>query len=206
MLKLADNPPILSPEADSLADIQGRWWVAHTKARNEKALAWDLLRRHIAYFLPMRLQVTFSGGRKRRVMKPIFTSYLFLCGDDTDRYTTMTTNRVCQTLGVHDQEQLVEELSAIEHALAAKADLDPYPHPAIGQKCRVRAGPFQGLEGIVVEQGTQARLVLQVGLLGQGAAMEIEADLLDPIERRGVDHLKGTGESSCAARLADPWR
>jgi len=182
VLKAADNPPILTPDAETLTDLEGHWWVAHTKARNEKALAWDLLRRHIAHFLPMQEHVIFSGGRKRRSMMPLFASYLFFCGDETDRYTAMTTNRVCQTLDAFDQAGLIHDLAAIESALACKAGLEPYLHPAIGRRCRVAAGPFEGIEGVVVERSRHARLVLEVGLLGQGAAMEIEADLLDPID------------------------
>lgn len=182
MLKLADNPPILTPQVETLADLEGHWWVAHTKARHEKALAWDLLRRGIAHFLPMRERVTFSGGRKRRVIIPLFTSYLFFCGNENDRYKAMTTHRICQTLDAFDQARLIDELAAIESALAGKADLEPYPQPAVGRRCRVTAGPFEGLEGVVVQRARRARLVLQVGLLGQGAAMEIEADLLEPID------------------------
>jgi len=165
VLKLADNPPVLTPGVDALSELEGRWWVAHTKARNEKALAWDLLRHGIGYFLPMRCRVFFSGGRKRRGMAPLFTSYVFFCGDLEDRYTAMTT-----------------KLTAIESALAGDAELEPYPGPAIGRRCRIVGGPFDGLEGVVVERARRARLVLQVGLLGQGAAMEIEADLLEPID------------------------
>ncbi len=182
MLKLADNPPVLTPGVDALSELEGRWWVAHTKARNEKALAWDLLRHGIGYFLPMRCRVFFSGGRKRRGMAPLFTSYVFFCGDLEDRYTAMTTNRICQTLEVFDQARLIRELTAIESALAGDAELEPYPGPAIGRRCRIVGGPFDGLEGVVVERARRARLVLQVGLLGQGAAMEIEADLLEPID------------------------
>ncbi len=147
MLKLADNPPILPPSAANVADLQGRWWVAHTKARNEKALARDLLRHNTDYFLPMRERVFFSGGRKRRGMLPLFPSYVFLCGGEQVPRLALATHRVCRVLEVADQERLIGELTAIHLALAAKADLELYARPAIGQRCRVKAGPFQGLEG-----------------------------------------------------------
>ena len=182
MLKPQDNPPMLSPGAQSVTDLLGRWWVAHTKARFEKAFAWDLLRRSIGYFLPMVERVRISGGRKRRVLAPLFPSYVFFCGTDEDRYTAMTTNRLCQTLDVPDEPGLVRELVAIEKALAGKAELDPYPFAAVGRRCRVRAGLFRGLEGVVVRRNGTFRLVLEVSMLGQGAAMEIDADLLEPID------------------------
>lgn len=181
MLKLSDNPPILSPKAAALTELAGRWWVAHTKARAEKALAWDMLHRGIGYFLPMVEQTRFSGGRKRRVMLPLFPSYVFFCGDEKDRLAALMTHRVCRTLEVVDQQGLVADLAVIEKALAGRAELDPYPYAAVGQRCRITAGPFRGIEGIVVERTATARLVLEVAFLGRGVVMEIDAGLVEPV-------------------------
>jgi transcription antitermination factor NusG len=182
MLKMSENPPMISEGYISLSQIPGRWWVAHTRARFEKAFAWDLLRRQIGYFLPMVDRITISGGKKRHVKLPLFPSYVFFCGKDEDRYTAMTTNRLCQTIEVFDQRKLVEELCSIEKAILGKAEIDSYPSIVLGQRCRIIAGAFKGLEGIVVEQGTMSRIVLQVSILGQGAMMKIESDLLEPVE------------------------
>jgi len=179
MLKLSDNPPVVWPAVEPLKQWTGRWWVGHTKSRFEKAFAWDLLRREISYFLPMIERVRVFGGKKRRVMTPLFGSYVFFCGTEKDRYDALMTHRLCQTLEVADQASLARELGHIERALQGKAQLDPYPHLALGERCRVRAGPFMGVEGVIVRRDKLCRVVLQVSLLGQGAAMEIDADLLE---------------------------
>lgn len=182
MLRLADNPPMLSPAAESVSQLAGPWWVAHTKARFEKAFAWDLLAHEIGYFLPLVKRVVFSGGRKRQVMAPLFSSYVFFCGSEEDRYAAMTTNRLCQTIKIVDQERFVSEIAAIEKAVAGGVPLDPYPFAAVGCRCRVRSGPLQGTEGTIVQRSKPTRLVLEVSILGQGAAVEIDADLLEPAD------------------------
>lgn len=182
MLKRSENPPILSPWVQSLGELQGRWWIAHTKARFEKVFAWNLLKRRIGHFLPLVERVRVSGGRKRHVMLPLFASYVFFCGPEEDRYTALTTNRLCKTIKVVDQECLIDELLMIERALQCKAQLDPYPFAAVGQRCRITAGPFMGLEGTVTERSKASRLVLEVGILGRGAAIEIDSDLLEPLD------------------------
>ena len=182
MLKPSDNPPIMPPWAASITDCQGQWWVGQTKSRNEKAAAWDLLARRIGYFLPMVEKVTLSGGRKRQVLMPLFPSYIFVCGDADSRYSAMTTDRFSKTLAVVDQDGLRGELMSIEKALKGQATLDPFPFAAQGRRCRVAQGPFEGLEGVVVQRRQLARLVLQVGILGQGAAIEIDASLLEPLD------------------------
>ena len=182
MLKASENPPIAPPGIDSVARLEGDWWVAHTKARFEKAFAWDMLHLRVGYFLPMMERVRVSGGRKRHVLAPLFTSYVFFCGTDVDRHNAMATGRLCQTIPVPDRAKFVVEITAIEKALTGGAVLDPYPQIAVGTRCRVIAGPFQGMEGVVVRRGKLARMVLQVSMLGQGAAVEIDADLLESVE------------------------
>lgn len=165
--------------------MAGTWWIAHTKARCEKAFAWDLLRRGIDYFLPMMERVTVSSGKKRRGMAPLFSSYVFFCGNEESRYAALTTDRLCQVLRVVDREQLVRELGALEAALQAGAPLDFYPQFEVGRRCRVKAGAFKGLEGTVLEKHAKGRLMLFVSILRQGASLEIDADLLEPIDEGG---------------------
>ena len=182
MLRLSENPAILTPEVNSLAELSGTWWVAHTRPRFEKVFAWDMISRGIGYFLPMWEKIIFSGGRKRRVMVPLFTSYVFFCGNEKDRYTALTTNRLCQTIEVVDQDGLIQELSRIEKALLSKAIIDHYPRLPVGGRCRIISGPMIGTEGVVIERkDAKARMVLEVTILGQGAVVEIDADLLEPI-------------------------
>src|SRR5580765_7297692 len=107
MLELQDNPPMCLPSVGNVADLQGDWWVAYTKARFEKQLAFDLLHRKIGFYLPMTRRVTFSGGRKRCGMAPLFTSYVFFCGNELTRYEVLSTDRVCQAIPVRERTKFV---------------------------------------------------------------------------------------------------
>jgi len=172
---------MLPPDVESLVDLSGQWWVAHTKSRFEKAFAWDLSRQGIAYFLPMFDCVYTSGGRKRHALKPLFPGYVSFCGDATSRYTAMTTGRLCQTIPVPDQSQFVQELAGIEVALKAKIRLDPYPFAVVGERCMIKSGPFLDVEGTVIQRNSIARVVLEISVLGQGVVLEIDTDLLEPL-------------------------
>ena len=95
----------------------------------------------------------------------------------------MRTNRLCHTVDVADQERLVEELAGIESALLNKAVVDAYPNLPVGRRCRIVSGPMKNTEGIVVERKcARARMVIEVTILTQGALVEIDADILEPLE------------------------
>ena len=182
MLKLSENPPILPASAESVSSLPGEWWVAHTKARFEKALAWDLLHREIGYFLPMIEKTSLWGGRKRKILMPVFPSYVFFCGTSIERASVLSTGRVCQVIPVRDRASFVGELTAVERALSARTPLDFYPFAAVGRRCRVVRGPLEGIEGTVERRDNVTRLVLSVSILGQGASLEIDADLLESVD------------------------
>jgi hypothetical protein len=192
MLKLSDNPPMLSPGLKSPEQAKGPWRVAHTKARNEKAFAFDLIARGVAYFLPLLERVNVSGGRKRHVLHPLFPSYVFFSGGERARYEALATNRLCRAIEAPDQAGLLGELSSLSRALASQAPLEIYPHVAVGRRCRISGGAFEGFEGVVVAtRSGVVELVLQVSMLGRGAVMEIDAALVEPLrdsttEREGL--------------------
>lgn len=181
MLKLADNPPMLSPWAERVDDLTGRWWVGHTKARFEKAFAWDLARNGVGYFLPMCMRTYFSSGKKRRVLMPLFSSYVFINGTQESLFFALETGRLCQSIPVIDQQKLNRELSMIHRAIVAQPELGTSPLPVAGRRYRVIHGPLIGLEGIVIECRKLARTVLEVSILGQGAVVEIDSNLLEPV-------------------------
>ena len=182
MLKANENPPVIWPEEKSIRDFTGLWWVAHTKSRNEKALAHNMMHKNIAYFLPMIWKIRYQRGRTTRSLLPLFSGYMFFCGNENQRIETLRTNRVANLIEVNDQRKLLEELSQIEQAFRAGADLSPHRYIRAGQHCRVIAGPLAGLQGIVVKTKSAVRLLLQINMLGQAASVEISSCLIEPLD------------------------
>ena len=186
MLKAHENPPIAWPEETAIKDFTGLWWVAHVKSRNEKALAHDLVQKEINYFLPMTWKVSRWRGRKIRSLLPLFGGYLFFCGEETQRLDILRTNRVANLIEVKNQMKFLGELMQIEQAISAGAPLLPHKYIKTGQQCRVLTGPLADLQGIVVQAKTGTRLVLQIDMLGQATSVEVDTDIIEPIEEEGT--------------------
>ena len=182
MLNVSENPPIIWPEVESIREYTGQWWVAHTKSRNEKALAHDLISREISYFLPMTWKVRRKSRRTIKSLLPLFSGSLFFCGDDNQRTELLKTDRVANLIEVKDQEKFLGELEQIERVLQTGTTLMPHKYVKVGQKCRVVAGPLMGLQGIVVNTKGMMRLVLQVDMLGQAASVEIDIDMIELVD------------------------
>lgn len=182
LLKESENPPVSFPEDVSVKEFAGTWWVAHTKSRNEKALAWQMMKKGIPYFLPMSRKVTKKSGRTFRSLLPLFTGYVFFCGDEEQRVKVLQTNRVANIIDVPDQEGFVNDITPIERLIRQGESLEPHNYVQAGQKCRVIAGPLMGTEAVVERAGGTARLVLQIDMLGQSTSVEIENDMIEVVD------------------------
>ena len=183
MLKKSENPPISWPAEVPIKNFSDQWFVLHTKSRNEKALAWDLVSKEINYFLPMCWKTTHTKGRKFKSLMPLFTCYMFFNGNENQRIEVLRTNRVANIIEVRDQQQLIKELSEFEQALQAGADLKPDKYIKAGQLCQVIAGPLRGLKGVAQNTTAGTRLMLNIDILGQAASVEIDSDIIEIIDQ-----------------------
>jgi transcription antitermination factor NusG len=77
---------------------------------------------------------------------------------------------------------LVRELTQIELALQAGVMLKPHKYIKAGQHCRVIAGPLADLQGIFIKTHSNTRLVLKIDMLGQATSVEVDADMVEPVE------------------------
>jgi transcription antitermination factor NusG len=176
---LQAEPCVAIPE-----ELAGRWWVAHTRPRNEKALALDLQARGIFYYLPLCVRTARSKGRGRisRSIVPVFPGYVFLNTGEAQRQLALMTNRIANALPVANQLQLVNELRQIQRVLSTQTDFQWEPAIEVGQWARVIAGPLLGTEGVVCKRMSRMRLALNVRMLAQSVVVEVPQDMLERID------------------------
>jgi hypothetical protein len=184
--------PILPPDttiypaellSNGIAVGDGRcWWAVYTKARQEKSLARDLLRRSIPFFLPTVWKKSIIRGRRVRSQLPLFGGYLFLFGNDEERVQCLTTNRVSQLLEVHDQNELQKDLGQVHRLILSETPLTVESQLVRGRRARIRTGALQGLEGTIVARRNGDHLLIAVNFLQQGVSISIHNYLVEAVD------------------------
>ena len=177
--------PILAPESDiypaDLFDIaeQGSaastWWALYTLSRREKTLMRHLVSLEAPFYCPIIPKRQRSpNGRVRTSHVPLFSNYVFLYGDETQRYQAVSTGCVSQHIQVVDGAELGRDLRQICELIEAGVPLTPEARLVPGEYVRVRTGPFAGYEGTVIRRQGQTRLLVSVNFLQQGASVVLE--------------------------------
>ncbi len=196
----------ISPEPElAIPDgLEGTWWVAHTRSRNEKVLAHELQQLDIFNYLPLKQKITRSSrtGRKSHSTVPVFAGYLFLNATETQRHRALATNRIANMLFVAAQDQLVAQLRNVHRVIGTDAGFEQFDGIRVGQWVRVIDGPLEGVEGQVVKQLGKLRLAVNVDILGQSVLAEISAPMLEAIDMpESADDSDKTGTGAHATSL-----
>jgi hypothetical protein len=156
-------------------DDDRRWYCLHTKPRQEKATARDLLARKLAFYLPQVVRESRTpAGRKIRSIIPLFGGYLFLLGTEEHRIEAYRGHSLVNILEVADQEGLVRDLGQIRRMLASGMAIAPEPVAPVGGQVRITSGPFMGMIGTVLRRGAREHFVAAVKTLGVGASVILE--------------------------------
>ncbi|RMD65392.1 MAG: hypothetical protein D6824_02725 [Planctomycetota bacterium] len=178
----ATTDTAMPPRCDDTVAPQRCWRVLHTRSRQEKAVAQLLEAAGVEQYLPLVRRTRVWGGKRRTVFTPLFPGYVFVRALPEETYVAVDSGRVVQRLDPPDPATLAWELAQLRRALEQERSFDPYPYLREGRRVRVRSGPLQGLEGLIDARRRVDRLVLQVQALGRATSLEIDADLLEPLE------------------------
>lgn len=179
---------IFPADALHLSSEGATWRVAQTKSRREKKLAQFLAAHHLAYFLPLLKRRQPGQRRTRFSFVPAFGNYVFIRVTDHERHLALRSNLIARMIEVQDQARLVLELTHLQTALGMEEKVYPYDYVDQGQWVQVIQGPLQGLIGVVERKKPGFRLVVNITGIFQAVAVDIDADLVEPLDAGSSKH------------------
>ena len=158
------------------------WHVLYLRPRCEKKMAGYCEILGLNHYLPLRSETKVYQRRKVTVDKPVFPGYVFVAFDREGRLALLKTNLVVRVLETRKQRALLHQLAQIRKALAVDPTLGAGTALSRGRRVRITGGPFQGVEGMVATLKGTAKILLNVEMIGQGVALEVDRDFLEPID------------------------
>lgn len=157
-----------------------RWWLIHTKPRNEKALAGELRALDVAHYLPVTKCKALTRGRPRVTRAPQFPGYLFLWGTLDQRLSALKTNRIVATHQIDDQKSLSNQLWDLADLINKGVPLRIEDRLVAGQYVRVKSGLLRDKRGIIMRRAGKTRLFVLINEMLGGVSLDIEQHLLEP--------------------------
>ena len=152
------------------------WYAVYTNANHEKRVAQQLGQRSIEHILPLYDSVRRWKDRRVHLQMPLFPGYVFVRFALRDRLQVLQIPSVAHLVSFNGRPAPlpVEDVQTIQHCMTHGRQVEPHPYLQAGRRARVRSGPLQGLEGIILRRKNRTRFVLSFKLIARSVAVEID--------------------------------
>ncbi len=168
------------PSADTAA--QRQWFATFTLPQNEKSVLKQLDLRHVESFLPTYETIRIWKNRQRKkVTLPLFPTYLFVRISRSERGMVLRCPGVLQIVG-NPKEPVPVADAEVEflRSSVCRRKVEPFRELVVGERVRIKSGLMQGLEGTLVRRSSSLRFVLTIQMINQHAAIEVDAEDMEP--------------------------
>jgi len=164
--------------------IEPLWYAVYTNANHEKRVAQQLGQRSIEHILPLYDSVRRWKDRRVHLQMPLFPGYVFVHFALRERLQVLQIPSVAHLVSFNGQPAALpeEDIHAIQNCLNYGHQVAPHPYLQAGRRARVRSGPLQGLEGIILRRKNRTRFILSFDLIMRSVAVEIEETELMPAD------------------------
>ncbi len=162
------------------------WYAIYTKSRHEKKVYDRLLEKKMEIFLPLVERWSRRKDRRKKVVLPLFPSYLFVRAwmDPYTHVEILKTDSVVRILGNNGKPLPIpdEQIFAIQALITSGMAVTPCVYLREGMNVQVVNGPLIGVKGILLKtQPQKHRLVLSMDLLKESVSVEIDELDVEPI-------------------------
>ncbi len=159
-----------------------QWFAFRVRSRFEKAVASAARSKGYEVMFPLyRVRHNWSD-RSKSVDLPLFPGYVFCRLEAEQRFPVLTIPGVVHVVEIGKVPVPIDdvEIDAIQNAIKAELNVEPWPFLEVGQRVRLGSGPLSGREGFLVNSQERHRVVVSLAALERSIAVEIDHDWLAP--------------------------
>ena len=161
-----------------------KWYAVYTRPRWEKKIAEQLVKKHIESYCPLNKIVRQWADRKKLVLEPLFTSYVFVHTTPQEHLAIKQTDGILNFVYWLGQPAVIRD----EEIDAVKQFLDEYHNVQlekinvnIHDRVRISSGPLMAREGDVIEVRSKT-VKVQLPTLGYALTAEVEKANVEVIQ------------------------
>jgi len=164
------------------------WYALYIRHQHEKNVALSLSGKGFEVFLPLYTAVHRWKDRDKRLSLPLFPCYLFLQNPTQRWQSILATPGVHSVVGFAKKPATIAcaEIEAIQRVVGSCLKLEPHPFLHCGDRVRLRGGPLENLEGLLVRKKSTWKLVVSVEMLQRSVAVEVDASMAEKISARST--------------------
>ena len=173
-------------EGQDPGGFTARWYAAYTFSHHEKRVRDQLVAKRVETFLPLYSTVHRWKNRRAKLELPLFPGYVFVRIPLRDRLPVLQAAGVVRLVGTAGKPTPLEdhEIESLRNACDAKIPTEPHSYLRVGRKVRIKTGPFEGFQGILLRRSRKFRVVLSLELIARSFVLDVDISDLETLKER----------------------
>ncbi|CAA7196340.1 Transcription termination/antitermination protein NusG [Chryseobacterium potabilaquae] len=156
------------------------WYVIYTKSRYEKKTAQILTEQNFKVYLPLNKIISQWSDRKKKVEKPLFSSYVFIYLETIKDYLrALAIDGVVIFIKFGGRLVRVpdEEINRVKIFLNQFSEIEirNIQDLNIGEKRKITSGPFENYECEIIKIDNKQKICVRIDSLQQSLVAEIHS-------------------------------
>ncbi len=160
------------------------WYAIYTNPRAEKKTHALLMQRGFESYLPLLKVLKKWSDRKKWVEEPLFRSYLFVRVSEREYVNVLQVQGVVKYISFSGKAAIIrdDQIDNIKLLLSSETELDVSEHEfKKGEHVTIKAGPFLGLKGELIDLHNAKRFLVRFDQLGKSIVLNIPSVYLEPV-------------------------
>ena len=159
------------------------WLAAYTRSNHERQVARQLGQKNLEYLLPTYHRMVRWTDRIKRVEIPLFPSYIFVHICESERVSLLETVGILHLVSSAGALAVLEDedIARIQSCCLGSGDVEPHPYLRIGNRVRVKHGPFIGWVGTLLEKQNSRRLIVSIDQIMKSISINLHAADVEPL-------------------------
>ena len=157
------------------------WFALYVRSRFEKRVDEQLSRAGVESFLPLVEETHVWSDRRKRVLAPLFPGYVFVRTDLKDRVAILQTDGVVRFVSIGNQVSRVpdNQIEWVKILIGQPDKIHRAEYVSVGERVRVIAGVFRGMEGTISQVKGSTRVVISLDTIAQAVSIDVGPDFLE---------------------------
>lgn len=127
------------------------WYALYTKPRKEQKVAQQLDQLGFTVYLPLKTELRQWSDRKKKVISPLFTSYVFIQIEESKRDTVFVIDGILNYVFWLGKPAVIrdEDMEVMRNTINQPNTEVLITHLQSGQQLQIQQGAFKGQEALV---------------------------------------------------------
>ncbi len=174
---------------NSNISLEKHWFALYTKPRHEFKAAGQLSGLGLEYYLPTIKTIRQWSDRKKKIVEPLFKSYIFVFCSEVDRYYAVQQDAIVKAVFFDGKPAIIPdwEIESLKKVVENSNEVFVGEIPKIGTEVKIIDGPFEGVIGKVFEnENNKQMLAVSIKLLRRSVIVHLPVSKVVEIANSSV--------------------